>query len=296
MATIKKIKFITDSAGDLPKEFIKEKNIDVLAFHVYLKHQDGTMEEHLDSVDITPDEVFDFMKENKGQVSTSQVTVFEMEEYFRSLAEKNEYDTYIFPCISSSGSPTYNNVQMALKNLKAEGIELDVRMVDSMFYTVCYYYALKEGIAAYEQGADVDEIIRVIDECCKSTNIFLVNDTLEYLKRGGRITGMSAALGTMLDIKPILTVKDGLVAPAEKIRGIKKAMHRIIELVKEATSDGDYRYMIVYSTKADYYNDFVAMTKEAFPDAEINENQVGCTIGVHIGPGLVGLMFQKKPQ
>ena len=73
-------------------------------------------------------------------------------------------------------------------------------------------------------------------------------------------------------------------------------MHRIIELVKEATSDGDYRYMIVYSTKADYYNDFVALTKEAFPDAEINENQVGCTIGVHIGPGLVGLMFQKKPQ
>lgn len=296
METTKKIKFITDSAGDLPKEFIQEKNIDILAFHVYLKHQDGTVEEHLDSVDITPDEVFDFMKENKGTVSTSQVTVFEMEEYFRGLAEKNEYDTYIFPCISSAGSPTYNNVHMALKNLKAEGIELDVRMVDSMYYSVCYYYALKEGIKAYENGADVDEIIRVIDECCKSTGIFLVNDTLEYLKRGGRITGMSAALGTILDIKPVLTVQEGLVGAHEKIRGIKKAMHRIIELVKEATCDGNYRYMILHSTKADYYDEFVAMAKEAFPDAEINQNQVGCTIGIHIGPGLVGLMFQKKPQ
>ena len=172
MAPIKKIKFITDSAGDLPKAFIQEKNIDILAFHVYLKHQDGTMEEYLDSIDVTPDQVFDFMQNNQGQASTSQVTVFEMEEYFRGLAEKNEYDTYIFPCISSVGSPTYNNVQMALKNLKAEGIELDVRMVDSMYYSVCYYYALKEGVKAYENGADIDEIIRVIDECCKSTGIF----------------------------------------------------------------------------------------------------------------------------
>ncbi len=295
MANTKRIKFITDSAGDLPKEFIKEKNIDILAFHVYLKHHDGKIDEYSDSIDITPDEVFRFMKENKGQVSTSQVTVFEMEEYFRSLAEKNEYDTYIFPCISSVGSPTYNNVHMALKNLKNEGIELDVRMVDSMYYSVCYYYALKEGIAAYEKGADTDEIIRIMDECCKSTGVFLVNDTLEYLKRGGRVTGMSAALGTMLDIKPVLTVQEGLVGAHEKIRGIKKAMHRIIDLVKEATRDGNYRYMLLYSTKADYYNDFATLTRETFPDAEINEHQVGCTIGIHIGPGLVGLMFQKLP-
>ena len=285
MANTKKIKFITDSAGDLPKEFIREKNIDILAFHVYLKHHDGTIEEYTDSIDIQSDQVFEFMQANKGSVSTSQVTVF----------EKNEYDTYIFPCISSVGSPTYNNVHMALKNLKVEGIELDVRMVDSMYYSVCYYYALKEGVAAYERGADVEEIIRIMDECCKSTGVFLVNDTLEYLKRGGRITGMSAALGTMLDIKPVLTVQEGLVGAHEKIRGIKKAMHRIIDLVKEATKDGNYRYMLLYSTKADYYQDFAEMTKETFPDAEINEHQVGCTIGIHIGPGLVGLMFQKLP-
>ena len=116
MENTKKIKFITDSAGDLPKAFIKEKNIDILAFHVYLKHHDGTIEEYLDGIDIQSDEVFDFMLANKGQVSTSQVTVFEMEEYFRSLAEKNEYDTYIFPCISSVGSPTYNNVHIHRKS------------------------------------------------------------------------------------------------------------------------------------------------------------------------------------
>ena len=123
--------------------------------------------------------------------------------------------------------------------------------------------------------------------------IFMVNDTLEYLKRGGRITGASALLGTILDIKPILTVKDGLVAPAEKIRGIKKAMTRIMELVKDATREGGYRYMIVYSTKAAYYDEFVQMVHQNFPGEEIHIDQVGSTIGVHIGPGLVGLMFQK---
>lgn len=290
-----KIKFITDSAGDIPKAYAQEKNITVLPFHVYLKPHDGEIQEYFDGVDITADEVFSFMEENKGNVSTSQVTAFSIEEYFREMAAKNEYDTYIFTTISSVGSPTYNNVKIALKNLEADGISLDVRLIDSKFYTICYYYAMKEGIKAYENGASADEVVKIIQDCCDSNNIFLVNDTLEYLKRGGRITGVSAALGTILDIKPILTVVDGLVAPKEKVRGIKKAMNRIIELVKEATKEGGYRYMIVYSTKASYYDDFVRMANEAFPGEEIEVNQVGATIGVHIGPGLVGLMFQKKP-
>ncbi len=289
-----RIKFITDSAGDIPKEYAKEKNIDVLPFHVYLKPHDGEVQEYFDGVDITADEVFAFMEENKGSVSTSQVTAFSIEEYFREQAAKNEYDTYIFTCISSAGSPTYNNVKIALKNLEDDGIKLDVRLVDSKFYTICYYYAIREGITAYENGASADEIVKIIDDCCASNNIFLVNGTLEYLKRGGRITGASALLGTILDIKPILTVKDGLVAPAEKVRGIKKAMARIMELVKEATKEGGYRYMIVYSTKAAYYDEFVQMVHDNFPGEEIHIDQVGSTIGVHIGPGLVGLMFQKK--
>lgn len=290
-----KIKFITDSAGDFPKEYAKEKNIDVLPFHVYLKPHDGDMQEYFDGVDITADEVFAFMEENKGQVSTSQVTAYSIEEYFREQIAKNEYDTYIFTCISSVGSPTYTNVKIALKNLAADGLYPDVRLIDSKFYTICYYYAMKEGIKAYEEGKSADEIVKIIEDCCYSNNIFLVNGTLEYLKRGGRITGVSAALGTILDIKPILTVKDGLVAPAEKVRGIKKAMARIIELAKEATKEGGYRYMIVYSTKASYYDEFVSMVNAAFPDETIEVNQVGATIGVHIGPGLVGLMFQKRP-
>lgn len=289
-----KIKFITDSAGDFPKSFVEEKKIDVLPFHVYLKPTDGEVQEYYDGVDITADEVFSFMEENKGNVSTSQVTAFAIEEYFRDQAAKNEYDTYIFTCISSAGSPTYTNAKIALKNLEDEGIHLDVRLVDSKFYTICYYYAVKEGIEAYERGASADEIVKIIDDCCKSNNIFMVNGTLEYLKRGGRITGASALLGTILDIKPILTVKDGLVAPAEKVRGIKKAMTRIMELVKDATKEGDYRYMIVYSTKATYYDEFVQMVHDNFAGEEIHIDQVGSTIGVHIGPGLVGLMFQKK--
>ena len=284
---MERIKFITDSAGDLPKEYVKEKNIDVLPFHVYLKPHEGEVQEYFDGVDITSDEVFSFMEENKG-------TAFTIEEYFRELAAKNEYDTYIFTCISSTGSPTYNNVKIALKNLEEDGIKLDVRLVDSKFYTICYYYAMKEGIEAYEKGASADEIVKIISDCCASNNIFMVNGTLEYLKRGGRITGASALLGTILDIKPILTVKDGLVAPHEKVRGIKKAMSRIMELVKDATKEGGYRYMIVYSTKASYYDEFVQMVHDNFPGEEIHIDQVGSTIGVHIGPGLVGLMFQKK--
>lgn len=291
-----KIKFITDSASDIPKEYAKEKNIDILPFHIYLNSHNGEVQDYLDGVDITSDEVFAFMEENKGTVATSQVTAYTIEEYFRSLAAKNEYDTYIFTCISSAGSPTYNNVKTALKNMEADGIHLDLRLIDSKFYTICYYYAMKEGIQAYENGASADEVVKIIEDCCYSNNIFLVNGTLEYLKRGGRITGASALLGTVLDIKPILTVKDGLIAPAEKVRGIKKAMSRIMELVKEATKEGGYRYMIVYSTKASYFDEFVQMTRENFPDSPIEINQVGCTIGVHIGPGLVGLMFQKIPK
>lgn len=294
MSNTKKIKFITDSAGDFPKSFVQEKNIDVLPLHVYLKPYDGEMQEYLDGVNLDPDELFAFMEENKGTVSTSQITAYDIEQYFRSLAEKNEYDTYIMTCISGVASPTYTNAKVALSNLKEEGVHLDVRLIDTKFYTICYYYAMKDGIEAYERGASADEIVKIIEDCCYSNNIFLANGTLEYLKRGGRITGFSALMGNILNIKPILTVKDGLIAPQEKVRGIKKAMSRIMELVKEATKEGGYRYMIVYSNKAEYYDDFVRLVHETFSGEEITENQVGGTIGVHIGPGLVGLMFQKK--
>ena len=288
-----KIKFITDSASDMPRSYALEKNIDILPFHIYFRDNKIDQNEYLDGVDIDIDTVFDIVKRGGGTPNSSQVTAFEINEHLRNLVAKNEYDTYIFTTISSTGSPNYNNIIRAIDEIKSEGIEFDIRVIDSMFYTVCYYYAIKGGVEAYENGADADKVCDVIKRRVDSTGIYLVAESLEYLKRGGRIKGASAVVGTLLDIKPILTVNDGLVAPCDKIRGMKKALIKIIELAKKDTIDGGYMYAVVYSSKTESLSIFMDMLKEEFPEREIELRQVGTTIGIHIGPGLVGLMYQK---
>jgi DegV family protein with EDD domain len=101
-------------------------------------------------------------------------------------------------------------------------------------------------------------------------------------------------MGTLLDIKPILTVRDGLVTPFDKVRGMKKVMQKIVEIVKEKTSDGEYDFAVVYSTKTENLDAFIQIIKDELKIKEIGIYQVGATVGIHIGPGLIGLLFQKK--
>ena len=288
-----RIKFITDSASDMPRDFAEKHNIDILPFHIYFRDSDTVSEEYLDGVNISNNTIFERM-EAGAKPNTSQVTSFEIEEHLRALVAKNEYDTYIFTCISSKGSPTCNNVHIAKKAMEDDGISFDLRVIDSKYFTISYYFAIEAGIEAYEQGKSADEIVKIIEEKCYSTDIYLTCETLEYLKRGGRITGMSALMGTLLDIKPILTVRDGLVAPFEKVRGMKKVMQRIVETVKEKTNGGEYDFAVVYSTKTENLDSFIQLVKEELGLGEIGLYQVGATIGTHIGPGLIGLLFQKK--
>ena len=288
-----KIKFITDSAADIPKSYASAKNVDVLPFHIYFRDNKIDQNQYLDGIDIDLDTLYETVKKGGGSPNSSQVTAFEIDNHLRTLVAKNEYDTYIFTTISSTGSPVYNNIISVIDGIKKDGIEFDIRVIDSQHYTVCYYFAIKGGIEAYEAGANADEIHDIIKRRAQSTNIYLVAESLEYLKRGGRIKGASAALGTLLDIKPILNVHEGLVNPYDKIRGMKKALNRIIEIVKKETESGGYMYSIVYSTETESLAAFVEMVKEEFPDSPIFYQRVGTTIGVHIGPGLIGLMFQK---
>jgi DegV family protein with EDD domain len=294
MADKKNIKFITDSASDIPKKYAEEKNIGVLPFHIYFRDNKIDTNDYLDGVNITTDKMFEIVEKGGGAPNSSQVTAYEIEEYLRKLFLANEYDTYIFTTLSSVASPIYRNVISAKEALEKEGLKFDLRVIDSMFYTVGYYCAVKAGIEAYENGAGADAVCEIIDKRCKETDIYLICDTLEYLKRGGRITGVSAAVGNILDIKPVLTVRGGLVAPFDKVRGMKKAMAKIIEIVKERTTEGEYDFMIVYSTQTDAAAAFAEAVKKEFNLDSVSVNQVGVTIGLHIGPGLVGLMFQKK--
>ena len=288
-----KIKFITDSASDTPREYAKAKNIDVLPFHIYFRDNKIDQNEYLDGIDMDVEKLFDIVERGGGSPNSSQVTAFDMEEHMRALVAKNEYDTYIFTTISSAGSPTYSNIHAVKKSMEADGIKFDLRIIDSKIYTVCFYFTIKAGIEAYEAGKNADEICEIMKKRIDNTEIYLVAESLEYLKRGGRIKGASALVGTLLDIKPILTVHEGLVAPYDKIRGMKKALNKIIDIVKEKTKDGGYIYSIVYSTKTESLEMFKNMVNEALPGESVDVLRVGSTIGVHIGPGLCGLMFQK---
>jgi DegV family protein with EDD domain len=141
-------------------------------------------------------------------------------------------------------------------------------------------------------GMERSRIVEKINAFKSEVRILIVVDTLEYLKKGGRLSGAQAVIGGMLNIKPILTIKDGKVVLIDKARGQKKAMRRVIDIMKEE-SIGLPGELIGIANAAcpETAEELKAMVREELGDVKFIESAVGCVIGTHAGPGAFGLIF-----
>ncbi len=286
---MEKIKIITDSASDVPAEAIKKYNIEVLPFTIVFP--DGS--EYLEQVDITYDEFYDKLSKSEGLPTTSQVTAYQFEESLKQFVD--EYDSIIIITISSVSSNTYQNAISVVKQFQQSGVRARLEVVDSMTYTGAYGVVVTRMAQMASEGKTTDEILEKGRFMLAHNRIYAVIDDLKYLKKSGRIKPLTFTLGSLLDIKPIVTVEDGLVAQFDKVRGVKKAAGRIIELAKKETPDGDGMIILVgYSTDNGTYDAFYQRMRQEFPKAEFEEGRIGSTIGVHCGTGVVVICLIKK--
>lgn len=285
-----KIKIVVDSPSDIPKDLVEKYNIDVVP--VLILVNDKT---YKDFYEISSDEFCKILEESddKTSLSTAQPQIEAFLESFKKWTEQG----YKVICltISSTGSGTYQTANLAKQYLLDENPSAQVEILDSKTYSLVYGHAAIEAAKMAQENADYDTIISRINEILSCGNAFFITDTLKYLKRGGRVSPAVALIGEILNIKPVLAVDNGVINSLEKIRGSKKIIPRVIELLKEKGYTPDCPIYVLDGGNSKNVEDMKLALKDAFGIEDPAIAKIGCAILMNTGPGLAGVIYFTKP-
>lgn len=273
------IKVISDSLSDIPKELIEKYDIGIVPLTIRLDEVD-----YKDGVDITTEEFYKKLRLSKEMPKTSQATYIQFKETFEKYIEEGKSILYISG--SSKATGTYQSALMAKND-----IEGDITVFDSL--NLCYGCGAQviKACEMLEEGSSIQDVITTLEVMRESLYVVFAVDTLEYLRKGGRISTAKAVVGSVLSIKPLIHIKDGALENVAQVRGKKHVIAKIIELIKENCGDdlSNKRFAIADGdNKVDVVKLREAVQKE-FNPKEIVEIEVGPTIGSHAGPGTIGV-------
>lgn len=279
------IRIMTDAAADIPKEEALEWGIEVLPFMVHLGEKSIRAD-----IDLDPEEYYQILKESEDFPSTSQMSPADIEDVYRKLGKD---DPIIYVSISAKGSGIHNTANLVANQLQDEGF--DITVVDSTMFSYVIGKRVIEAARMAKDGKSKEEILAYLDEVYTRDTAYFVVDDLAYLKKGGRIKATTMAIGTMLDIKPILNINDGLVEAYRKVRGMKKAMATLADYAEERMADPENNEVIILHSDA---MDKVEVLKEMLINrvnpASIRVMKVGPIITSHAGLGVIGIFFNHK--
>jgi len=272
---VARIRVVTDSTADMDDGEAERLGIAMVPLTVHWNR-----ESYLDKVELGIDEFYRKLKEEKGVPRTSQPSVGQFEQAYRRLLETA--DGIVSVHISSKISGTCGVARMAAQNVAPDRIVV----VDSKI--LCYplgVLAVRTAELA-ERGASLDECVSFAEQLVPRLRLFAAADTLEYLRRGGRLTRAQAFAGTLLSIKPIVHLVDGEVIPAERVRTRSAAIRKMAELLLSLGHLEEAA--VLYADDADAAMELHRLIREARPDLPLRVGRTGAVVGAHNGPGLFG--------
>lgn len=272
------VRVVTDSTADLPPETARELGVSVVPLTVVFGE-----EEFLEGVDMSTQLFYERLVESKELPKTAAPSTGQfIEAYEEALKEADEI---LSIHISSKLSATHNNAVLAANQLADTGAKVEV--VDSGLVSLGLGLVVQAAARVAQEGGSLEEVKKLVEEMIPRVHIIVALNTLEYLRRGGRIGRARAFLGSVLAVKPLLSIRDGEVAPEERVRTKKAAHQRLFQI---ATSYPNIEeFAIAYSTNASDAEELRAKLAEAEPQARISMSKVGPVIGVHGGPGVLGV-------
>lgn len=278
-----KIAVVTDSTTYMPADLAKKHNI-TIAPQVLI--WEGKT--YRDGVDIQSNDFFTRLKTAKVMPTTSQVAVGDMQNIFQSLVDQGFDVLGIF--VSSKLSGTNQSANQAREMMGSAGEKINI--VDSLSTAMALGYQALSVARAAEEGASLKDCIALAEKSREHAGVVFAVDTLEFLHRGGRIGGAQRFLGTLLNMKPVLELKDGRVEPVDRIRTKSKALDRVLELVVEQVKGRTpVRLATLHANAAEEAKGLLARAEKALNPIESIFSEVSPTVGTHTGPGTVGLTF-----
>lgn len=274
------VKIVTDSAADLSPELVAAHDIRVVPLTIRFGD-----DEYVDGVDLTPQAFYDKMAELDILPATAAPSPGAFEQAFRDAGANG--DPVVCINLSSQLSATMQSAQTAAKALDGE---IDVRVVDSKSITAGLGLQVLAAAEAAANGASVDEVVAVVEDLRGRTKVFGALDTLENLKKGGRIGGAQAMIGSILSIKPIIDISTGVVTEAGKQRTRKKAMAWLRDTLFEQPDVGN---VAVCHGCSDDVDELVDLLASRYGADKITVWTIGPVIGTHGGPRVVGLVWHQ---
>lgn len=281
-----KIAVVTDSGTGLNKKEAEELGL----FYLPLQILDGE-EAYLDGVDVTYDQIFQYIKEGR-MMKTSMPPIGMIYELFNKLIEDG-YDHVITVMLTSGLSSTMHTVHKC-----AEELKLPITSVEC--FTTCHIqkYLACAAQRLVEEGVELDEILFKLDDCIKHSNTLIIPDDLDHLKQGGRLTPLAAALGGMLKIKPILQLNQsaqGKIDTFAKVRTMSKALKQSVDTFSTEGIDENYELIVLHTDAPETAEELKSLYFGAFPNnKDTHFGLIGPVISVHTGIGCVGLQYIKK--
>ncbi|MBM7094132.1 DegV family protein [Bacillus sp. H-16] len=280
------VKVVTDSTADIPKELVEELDITVVPLKVHFGE-----DMYEDGVDLTPEQFYDKLHQNNLMPSTSQPTPHQFEEVYKKLAQETNGAQILSIHLSSRLSGTYQSAHIASQELEGD---IDITVVDSKKASYAIGIMVTEIARLAKEGADKRTCEQRLTELLSDTSVFFMVDTLEYLEKNGRIGKASAVLGSLLKIKPILSLNDeGEVYPFEKARGNKKALARIYKEIETRYGSSSVHVGISHAQAEDEANIIIEEIEKRMTTASSVITSIGPVIGAHVGPGTLSISVTK---
>ena len=280
------IKIVVDSTADLSNDVLQQYGIERVSLKVHAENKD-----YRDWIDIQPKEFYQLLRNMDTLPTTSQPSPTDFIDTYKRIASPN--DTIISIHLASKLSGTFQSAVLAKSMLP----EYDITVIDSKQAT-CGLGILAVAVAkAVENGRTKEEILKIIDRIIESQRTLFMVDTLKYLHKGGRIGKASALIGSLLNIKPILSLDDdGGVMAIDKARGKKKAEKAMLQLLKNSYGDAALSAVFCHADALEEMEQIIESVKQELniDDADIMIADIGPVIGTHVGPGAWGIIAHEK--
>jgi len=270
-----KVKVVTDSTADLPSQLAKELGITIVP--VYLRFGDKI---YRDRVDISEDEFYQRLLHDPIHPSTTQPSPQDFADVYNNLAQGA--DGIISIHVSSKLSGTYNST---LRGKEVVEKECPIEVIDSQAVTMGLGQLAIVANTIAESGKSLQQVVEEVKQMIPSIHLLGLLDTLKYLALGGRIDKVQGLLGSVLSVKPMLTIKNGELVPAGRVRSRAKGIDMLFDFVENAVDIQDLA--VVYNTALDEAKALIERIGFTFPKERIMLARLGPALGVHTGPGIL---------
>ena len=274
------VRIVTDSSCDLPQEMADALGISIVPLSVRFGDT-----EYIDRTTITATQFWALCAASAVLPETAAPSPGSYEQKFRELAAAGA-SAIVVICLSSDLSATMQSAELAARAVKGE---IDVRIVDGRSASMGLGLTVLDCAERAAAGATADEIVTLAASLIPRTRVYAALDTLDNLKKGGRIGGAKAMLATALSIKPLIVIKNGLVEEAGKQRTRSKALAYLIELLRQ--QEAPIERLSVLNAQCSDVDAFVAMVKEVY-SGEVIISDIGAVIGTHAGQGTIGIALR----